>query len=177
MFIYKIINTINKDFYIGKTSKTLKKRFSQHLYYAKTKGKTHLCNAIVKYGKENFIIKCIEELKCFDDVMLNQREIYWIEKLSPKYNMTKGGDGLLNYKHTIETKQKKSLSMRGKNTGPRSEEIKQKISKSKLKYTKPFYIDNIRYSSLSEASKKFNVTKQGIQKRLKSVKFNNYVYE
>ena len=47
--------------------------------------------AIAKYGKENFKKEIIEYCKSKEE--LNEREIYWIEKLSPQYNIAKGGQG------------------------------------------------------------------------------------
>ena len=41
---------------------------------------------------------------------------------------------------------------------------------------KPFYIDNIIYYTLSEASKKLNINYLTIRNRLISNKFTNYIY-
>lgn len=45
-----------------------------------------------KYGKENFLIKALEEV---DDEHVDEQEIFWIEKLGTYgvYNATKGGEG------------------------------------------------------------------------------------
>ena len=64
--IYKITNQINGKFYIGKTVLTEPQRWQQHLYYAQNgqgdKDCPCLCNAILKYGKENFIREILEEV-------------------------------------------------------------------------------------------------------------------
>lgn len=91
MFIYKITNKITNDFYIGKTTKDISKRFWQHKNNALKNKNSHLYNAIRKYGVDNFQIEIITT--CQDSQSLNESEIYWIKKLNPKYNMTKGGDG------------------------------------------------------------------------------------
>jgi hypothetical protein len=57
MIIYKIINKITKDIYIGKTKKSIQKRFSQHINNA-SRGSLDcpkLYNAIRKYGIENLM--------------------------------------------------------------------------------------------------------------------------
>ena len=62
MFIYKITNTTNGDFYIGKTTQSMEKRFSDHKYntrYDKVKD-THLYRAMRKYGVDVFIIEALE---------------------------------------------------------------------------------------------------------------------
>lgn len=176
MFIYKITNIKTNDCYIGKTTKTPELRFKQHLSYAKSGGKTHLCNALNKYGKECFSLSIIEEdIKTHEE--LNIREVFWIKTQTPKYNMTVGGDGCCGLKHTKQSCEKRSKLMIGKNKGPRSEEIKNKISKSKLKYSKPFFVDGYRYDSLLQASKCLNISKQTIHKRLKSKNFELWFYE
>ena len=55
--IYKIINNINNDFYIG-SAKDLDKRKASHFYNLKTNRhiNNHLQNAVNKYGIENFEI-------------------------------------------------------------------------------------------------------------------------
>lgn len=90
MFIYRIDNLITKDFYIGKTERTLTKRFKAHFSSSKNpQTQTHLYRAIRKYGIENFEISLVESVQN----NINEREQFWISNLNPAYNMTKGGDG------------------------------------------------------------------------------------
>ena len=93
MFIYKIENKINGKIYIGKTEKNNPEdRWKSHCRDAKYR-KTKLYNAFKKYGIINFEFYVIEFTGKVTRQRLNEREIYWIEVLSPEYNMTKGGDG------------------------------------------------------------------------------------
>lgn len=102
-YIYKITNKENGKIYIGKTTYTIEKRFSQHISASITNEKKVDYNylihkAIRKYGTKSFIIECIEEI---NEDKLSQREIYWInfynscilEEGSNGYNMTYGGEG------------------------------------------------------------------------------------
>lgn len=91
MIIYKITNKINGDFYIGKTIKSKEERFRCHKYNASYNSETYLHRAMRKYGFDNFTVEEIETQILQEN--LNEREIYWIYTLKPKYNMTKGGDG------------------------------------------------------------------------------------
>lgn len=91
MQIYKIINKINGDFYIGKTIYDSQSRFRRHRNTANTGSSYWLHNAMRKYGYENFSVEVIEEVD--NEELLNEREIFWIEKLNPKYNNHKGGTG------------------------------------------------------------------------------------
>ncbi len=94
-YIYKITNLINQKIYIGKTTTTIEDRWKSHW---KDSTRINISNrplykAFNKYGKDNFKIEQLEE--CSIDE-LNDKEIYWIEKLGSfkyGYNATQGGDG------------------------------------------------------------------------------------
>jgi group I intron endonuclease len=90
MYIYKITNTKNGKIYIGKTLYSIEKRFVRHKQRHK-KGNGYLYNSMRKHGPEHFRIEEIECVK--SESILNEREKYWIARLNPEYNMTKGGDG------------------------------------------------------------------------------------
>ena len=94
-YIYKITNLINQKIYIGKTEKTIQERWNTHWADSKRENISNrpLYKAFNKYGKDNFKIEILEE--CSIDI-LEDREIYWIEKLGSfkyGYNATMGGDG------------------------------------------------------------------------------------
>ena len=91
MIIYKIVNQINGDFYIGKTIKPKEKRLQKHFYSANYNSQTYLHKAMRKYGCSNFSIEEVETQ--VPEEKLNEREIFWIGNLNPEYNMTSGGDG------------------------------------------------------------------------------------
>ena len=88
MIVYKITNLINGKIYVGQTKFSVEKRFLQH-----AKANSIIGAAIRKYGAENFKIEVIEVCKTF--LELNEREIFWIEKLNCKvpngYNVADGG--------------------------------------------------------------------------------------
>lgn len=133
MYVYKIINNITKDEYVGKTVFPITERFKTHIYNSK-KGNTYLYKAIRKYGKENFNIQLLEIVKG-DIENLNESEKFWILKLKPKYNMTLGGDGGDTSKWLTEYYTKHSIRMKGNNNPfygkTHSKETKEKISKAK----------------------------------------------
>lgn len=91
MIIYQITNKLTNDFYIGKT-KNPEARFYKHKYDAtNNKSQAYIHRAMRKYGVDNFTFSVLEQVESLD--VLSEREIYWIDNLKPKYNMTKGGDG------------------------------------------------------------------------------------
>ena len=106
-YIYKITNNINGKIYIGKTMRSIKQRWKEHLANIKKEECKNrpLYRAINKYGAENFSIEKIEECS---DIILSDREKYWIEyynSFKNGYNATKGGDGspYIDRKLVIET--------------------------------------------------------------------------
>lgn len=91
-YIYESTNLINGKKYIGQH----KSKVFDEKYIGSG---TYLHRAIEKYGKENFIVKIIEE--CESKENLNEREIYWIKfynaaKSTKYYNIAEGGFGYGN---------------------------------------------------------------------------------
>jgi group I intron endonuclease len=81
--LYRITNTLNGEFYVGKTH-NYKKRWYKHRWNARNGLETHLYRAMRKYGEENFV---------FTEVDTELTEEQLIDKEKPHYNMTAGGDG------------------------------------------------------------------------------------
>ena len=102
-WIYKITNTVNDKCYIGQTSTSIQRRWSQHLN-PKNHGNA-LYSAMDKYGRDKFKIEKIEfvEAKEKKDLkqLLNQKEKYYISKFQSRgskgYNMTPGGESRPDY--------------------------------------------------------------------------------
>lgn len=86
--IYKIENKINHKIYIGQSNNP-QRRFEEHCY-VKTKYRSLIHEAIVKYGKENFQFEIIEWCEDFDEK--EQYYINFYRSLVPNgYNICKGG--------------------------------------------------------------------------------------
>jgi group I intron endonuclease len=130
MRIYIITNKINNHSYVGMTSKTLQNRWSLHKADARRNKPWILHKAIRKYGEDNFTITLLEETSVTSLEELGKIEQQWIEKLSPEYNMTSGGEGhtgikmlgerngMFNRKHTEESKEKMRENRKGKGSQP-----------------------------------------------------------
>lgn len=122
-WIYMIINNIDGNKYIG-YSRHIDNRMLDH---ARLRGgSSRLTEAIKKYGLENFLVEVLE-YGMDDHNGLTKRESFWIQTLHPEYNLTDGGEGILNYSHTLETRRKISQSLKNR---PCSHETRRKISRS-----------------------------------------------
>lgn len=95
-YIYKITNSINGKMYVGQTRRDIETRWHEHLYYSHHKNRGYNCilhQAIRKYGDDAFRVEEIE--KC-DNILLMEREMYWIKELGTTkngYNISTGGQG------------------------------------------------------------------------------------
>lgn len=64
--VYKVTNVINGKSYIGKTSRTLKKRRKEHIAKAAQGSSLPFHAAIRKYGEKNFLWDIIAECESID---------------------------------------------------------------------------------------------------------------
>lgn len=127
MIIYKISNLINNKIYIGQTIESIEKRWKRHTWKStQNRNAMIITDAIVKYGKENFIIEEIDTADSIEE--LNYKEEYYIKYyncISPNgYNIKYGGN---NKRLSEETKLKISISNKGKKI---SEETRKRLSDS-----------------------------------------------
>mgnify|MGYP002860339754 CR=1 FL=1 len=109
--VYLIRNLVNGKRYVGQTKKTVKERFAEH-----ARCKTSLIGkAIHKYDKKKFCYGIIKT--CATREELNYWEIHFIAALKSKvpygYNLTDGGEGLSGYVVSDETREKRSIKLRG----------------------------------------------------------------
>jgi len=85
--IYKIVNTINDDIYVGSTKNELRKRFYNHKLNAiHKKFNNGLYDMINEYSIDCFRILLIEEIECENKEQQLQHEQRFIDELKPKLN-------------------------------------------------------------------------------------------
>jgi len=128
MLIYKITNTVNDKLYVGQTTRTLEERKQQHIRLANSGHKTHLYNAMRKYGINKFVFEKICDVGSVED--LNILERYYIAKyncVSSGYNMVDGGNNNVMFIDSVKEKHQLKMSSR---------ETREKISKSMKQYRK-----------------------------------------
>jgi group I intron endonuclease len=151
--IYAIINKTNNKMYIGKSINVYERLLGHFNHLNNNKHvNLHLQSSFNKY-EGHFIAILLE--KCERD-LLDDRERFYISyyetfnQSSKGYNMTFGGDGMLGYRFTDETKQKISEKMTGIK---KSEETKKKISES----TKGLKRSDSTKKRMSESRKKLGI--------------------
>jgi group I intron endonuclease len=154
MIIYGIHNTITDKWYIGKTTKHVDERFTEHktgLIKSRHTNK-HLQSSYNKHGMDAF--KFVPLGSARHEIELNELEkifISFYNSFENGYNLTTGGDGgwshkeetktkisntlkgnvfAKGFKHTEEWKQEQSLRLTGRNI---STETRKKLSDMQTK--------------------------------------------
>lgn len=96
--VYIARNTINGNCYVGVTRRSLDERRRRHLWEAKRGVRGRFYNAIRKYGEEAFAWSVITECGAYHEALAE--EVTQVALLKPAYNVTRGGEGALGYRHT-----------------------------------------------------------------------------
>lgn len=87
MIVYRILNKLNGQSYIGQTIRTLAERMTGHI-----NGKSAIGKDIVKYGRENFDVSVLDV--CDSKEQADKSERYWIafyDTVINGYNVLAGG--------------------------------------------------------------------------------------
>ena len=110
--IYMIFNLVNGKRYIG-SSLDIYNRLHEHLHNLKNNKShnKHLQNAWNKYGESSFLYNVLEFTK--DDVRF-EREQYYIDVISPEYNLTNHVIANTGYSPTEETRNKIANTLKEK---------------------------------------------------------------
>jgi len=117
-------------------------------------------NRILQNNQNRYVYKRIYECPPYlDGVDLNGLEMQYIEAINPRFNLTKGGDGALGFKHSDETKRKLSQINKGENHPhygkPLSAETRKKIGEVHKDKVIP---KEMRKSISKKLSEKYNTT-------------------
>jgi group I intron endonuclease len=107
--IYKILCTGNDEFYIG-SAKSINNRLRKHksMLFKKSHPNKKLQNAYNKYGVDFFIYSVIEYVSDINNLI--NREQFYIDELSPSFNIRLIAQSNLGLKFTNETKENMSKS-------------------------------------------------------------------
>lgn len=117
----------NKIVYVGKDSHIDEDR-RHNAHFSKCNYNSQQINRVLQNNPKRYIYKILEE-GSIPQKILNALEMCFIQKYNPKFNFTKGGDGLSGYKMTEEHKKNISKATLGRKF---SESHKKKLSKKAL---------------------------------------------
>lgn len=115
IYLYKITNKRNGKVYIGRTSKTVKKRWYTHCQKAERNPRQAITNAIRKNGPKSFIIETLGYCLSNEASIIAEKALiaYWRSRCS-SYNRSDGGDGAIGFKHSEATKRKMSKTQKNR---------------------------------------------------------------
>lgn len=131
--VYKATNTVNGKFYIGATTRPLDVRRRAHISHAKSGGGCRIFNAaLLKYGSDAFSWEVIDRANTHARLM--RKEVMAIKSMSPHYNITSGGRGIVGVVRTAEWTAKISTALRGRRMSPERVEQMRKAYKPELHY-------------------------------------------
>ena len=106
--VYLLVNTSNGKKYVGKTKKTLAKRWEDHCRAVARGSKYAIHRAIRKYGQNVFTREVLGEYRSEAKALAAEKR--WIAKLKTMgaggYNMCAGGRGAIGYRMTAEARVK-----------------------------------------------------------------------
>lgn len=138
--VYQARNVNNGNLYIGVTRTTLIARRNKHFSEARRGTRGRFYNAIRKHGPEAFEFTLLKTCPSYHEALAE--EVSQIAALNPAYNVTRGGEGALGYKHTkaeIERMRQRKLGKpgywRGKERPPETrEKFRQRLLANPLNF-------------------------------------------
>lgn len=105
--VYLWYNSTNSNYYVGSSNSLwdrLRKYYSdEYLNRLETKN-LPIVSALKKHGHDNFSLHILEYVEKDKKDLLLKREQYYLDSLSPVYNILDKAGSSLGYQHTEETK-------------------------------------------------------------------------
>lgn len=84
--IYRLVSSVDDEFYVGSTCTSLAKRLYNHKIDTRRNPMRLVYQHLNKVGLDNVDIVLVEEYACENKMELERRERYWIETLKPTLN-------------------------------------------------------------------------------------------
>lgn len=98
--IYRWINKINGNTYIGSSVNISVKMYTYYSLRSLAKSNRLIDRALLKYGFSNFALEILEYT--YKNNVL-EREQYYMDLFKPQYNIVETAGSTLSYKHTQES--------------------------------------------------------------------------
>jgi group I intron endonuclease len=128
--VYLITCTETNKKYVGIARVSAEYRFKRHCESARKGSRCYLHRAIRKYGKENFTVETLDTAADWAEAQVKEQFFIDLHQcFNPTgYNMTRGGEGLVGFKHRDASKAAMSRGHTGKVV---SNETRARMSASK----------------------------------------------
>eukprot|EP00971_Amphidinium_carterae_P097069 1921200-Amphidinium_carterae.1 len=150
--VYKILNNIDDEVYVGSTIESLSARMAKHR--ASTNKDYKLYQHMLNLGSDNFYIELIEDYPCDNVYQLRAKEGEWIRNIGTLNKVISGRNSQQWYSDNKETVLSKCKAYR--------EEHKDEIKIQKQKYRQ----DNLEQIRAKDRQKYIN-NKDSIKERVK----------
>lgn len=113
--IYKILNSLDDEIYIGSTVEKLTQRMAKHRSKCETKQNYRIYQHMLKHGKDNFYIELIEHYPCNSKEELTAREGEWIRTIGTLNQKVAGRNAKTWYQDNVEEQKGKMAEYRENN--------------------------------------------------------------
>ena len=197
IYCYRDICNHNKIVYVGLDS-NIKNNSRSKDHVKPSHYKYQQINRVLQNNPQRYRYEVLKKWNKdeYNSYLANALEIIYIKRYNPKFNYTIGGEGIRGYKHSPETRNKISKSLKGKYTGekhPRyrkhlSDDYKKKISNSlkgrfsgeesphyreDVPPSEQLYLENKNGLSQRKIAKKYNCSQTLVFERIKKYKERN----
>jgi group I intron endonuclease len=147
--IYKLVNSVDDQIYVGSTCMELRQRKWQHKGAAKRFPDRVVYKHLFEVGLDNMDIELVESFPCNDKTELHTRERHWIDTLKPALNLLVPTRKLSEYVQTAECKQKRKVY----NQSPKMKQQRKEYSQTEVGKQK-HQEAKVRYAQTEEAKAK-----------------------
>ena len=135
--IYKILNTVNSDCYIGSTCQKLSQRLAKHRSVMNSQNKRNrmLYEAMREIGADNFYIELVKECPCENVEQLRAMEGEYIRTMGTLNHIIAGRDKYQWYEDSKEKVKEHIKQYRTENLDKIKQRVKVYAEKTKTKIT------------------------------------------
>jgi hypothetical protein len=172
--IYKIINNIDDEFYVGSTIQALHQRKAGHKRFSITKPNQTIYQHLNNVGWDNVDIILIENYLCNSIEELKARERYWIETLKPSLNKIIPLRTIQEWreqnKDKLKEKQKEYREQNKERIAQKKKEYFEKNKEQLTQYLKEYYKQN--KEQLAQKKKEYRE-----QNKTQITQYKNKYYE
>ncbi len=146
--VYLATNTANGNRYVGVTRRSVRQRFTAHVYVAMRRPRTYFHRALKKYGADAFTVDAVASCLRAEGASQVERDV--IKQLKPEYNQTNGGEFTVGRRFTPDVAERIRQGSLGKKRTPEMNAANRAQAKARYE-SDPAYRAKL-HASLEKAS-------------------------